>query len=42
MMMRDQIDRNIESHPEMSILIAAGVGALLGSLVVATVMKKMQ
>lgn len=39
---RENVDRYIKKNPEKSVLIAAGVGAILGVIITAMIMKKKQ
>lgn len=38
--MREGVDDYIRKNPEQSVLIAAGVGAVVGALIVATMMRR--
>lgn len=38
--LRDNIDSNIQNHPEKSLLIAAGIGALIGAVIIASMMRR--
>jgi ElaB/YqjD/DUF883 family membrane-anchored ribosome-binding protein len=40
MMVREDIDDDIERNPEKSVLIAVGIGALIGVIFTATLMRK--
>jgi len=37
---KENVDGYIQKNPEKSVLIAAGVGAIVGALITATLMKK--
>lgn len=40
MMMRDDVDSYIRKNPEKSVLIAAGVGAVVGAILAAAMMRR--
>ena len=39
-MIRENIDEGIERNPEKSVLIAAGIGAVIGSVLTAVMMRR--
>jgi len=41
-MMREDVDGYIKKNPEKSVLIAAGVGAVVGAIIVASMMRRRQ
>jgi ElaB/YqjD/DUF883 family membrane-anchored ribosome-binding protein len=42
MMMKENVDGYIRKNPEKSLMIAAGVGAVAGAILVATIMRRKQ
>jgi len=41
-MMRENVDGYIKENPEKSVLIAAGIGAVVGAIIVASMMRRRQ
>jgi ElaB/YqjD/DUF883 family membrane-anchored ribosome-binding protein len=41
-MMRENVDGYIKENPEKSVLIAAGIGAVVGAIIVASMIRRRQ